>query len=208
MTCFGVDWHRRCNRIQSAFLFHLAMGARRPPDLGVCVCFGLWGSWVESTLSQASGSAWTLSDVWWHFRGKSSLIHFLVPRLGPSPSRERPCHFHSKSIRAPSTANHYRWWTHRTQTLEKVGWAEQHRTPGSSRQMYRRTRWWQFRGHSSFMVCPKLPKWNAESLPACQEMTNCTFCSLSVPVLMPRLSPVGDTLFCTVKIQTSLIWTG
>lgn len=129
----------------------------------------------------------------------------LCPVSGPCPSREHPCHFHSKSIRASSTANHYCWWTHRTQMQKKVGWAEQHRTLGCSRQMCRRTRWWQFSGHSSFMVCPKLPKWNAESLTACQEMTNCTFSSLSVPVLMPRLSPVCDTLFCTVQIQTSLI---
>lgn len=206
MTCFGVDWHRTKQSFSERLSLPSGHG-HTPPSWPWCVCV-LWALRELSRVYplprhlEAPGHCQMFDDT---SGANFPLIYFLVPRLGPSSSRERPCHFHSESIRVSSTANHHRWCTHRTQMLEKVGWAEQHRTLRSSQQMYRRTRWRQFRGHSSFVVCPKLPKWNAESLTACQEMTNCTFSSLSVPLLMPRLSPVCDTLFCTVKIQTSLI---
>lgn len=69
--------------------------------------------------------------------------------------------------------------------------------------MYCRTRWRQFSGHSSFLVCPKLPEWNIKGFTTCQEMTNCTFNSLSVPVLMQGLCPACDDLFCNIKNPNS-----
>lgn len=54
------------------------MGTHCTPDIDAFVCFGLWGNWVGSTLSHASGGSWILSKVWWHFRDKNVLL-FISP---------------------------------------------------------------------------------------------------------------------------------